>query len=129
MQAGSVRRYPADIEAAVYLCCLKAMQNACKHAGERASIRLRVREEAGTLTFEVTDDGAGFDAAGRRLGAGLLNMADRLGAFGGRLRVDSAPGRGTRVTGMVCVAAGARVVGAADQHIPDAANPASPALR
>ncbi len=129
VQAGSVGRYPADVEAAVYFCCLEAMQNACKHAGERASVRLRVREEAGTLTFEVTDDGAGFDAAGRRLGAGLLNMADRLGAFGGRLRVDSAPGQGTRVTGMVCVAAGARVVGAADQRIPAAANPASPALR
>ena len=65
VQAGSVGRYPADVEAAVYFCCLEAMQNACKHAGERASIRLRVREEAGTLTFEVTDDGAGFDAAGR----------------------------------------------------------------
>jgi signal transduction histidine kinase len=104
VQAGSVGRYPADVEAAVYFCCLEAMQNACKHAGERASIRLRVREEAGTLTFEVTDDGAGFDAAGRGFGAGLLNMADRLGAFGGCLRVDSAPGRGTRVTGTVPVA-------------------------
>jgi signal transduction histidine kinase len=31
----------------------------------------------------------------------LLNMADRLGAFGGRLRVDSAPGQGTRVAGTV----------------------------
>jgi signal transduction histidine kinase len=101
VQAGSVGRYPADVEAAVYFCCLEAIQNACKHAGERASIRLRVREEAGTLTFEVTDDGTGFDAAGRGLGAGLLNMADRLGAFGGRLRVDSVPGQGTRVTGTV----------------------------
>jgi signal transduction histidine kinase len=101
VRAGSVGRYPADVEAAVYFCCLEAMQNACKHAGERASIRLRVREEAGTLTFEVTDDGTGFDAAGRRLGAGLLNMADRLGAFGGRLQVDSVPGQGTRVTGTV----------------------------
>jgi signal transduction histidine kinase len=115
VQAGSAGRYPADVEAAVYFCCLEAMQNACKHAGEQATIRLRVREEAGTLTFEVTDDGAGFDAAGfdaagfdaagRGLGAGLLNMADRLGAFGGRLRVDSAPGRGTRVTGTVAVPA------------------------
>ena len=101
VRAGSVGRYPADVEAAVYFCCLEAMQNACKHAGERASIRLRVREEAGTLTFEVTDDGAGFNAAGRRLGAGLLNMAARLGACGGRLRVDSVPGQGTSVTGTV----------------------------
>ena len=101
VQAGSLGRYPAEVEAAVYFCCLEAMQNACKHAGERAAIRLRLREEAGTLTFEVTDDGAGFDASRRGLGAGLLNMADRIGAFGGHLRVDSAPGQGTRVTGTV----------------------------
>jgi signal transduction histidine kinase len=103
VQAGSLGRYPADVEAAVYFCCLEAMQNACKHAGERATIRLRMGEEPGTLTFEVTDDGAGFDAARRGLGAGFLNMADRLAAFGGSLRVDSAPGRGTRVTGTVPV--------------------------
>jgi signal transduction histidine kinase len=107
VQAGSLGRYPADIEAAVYFCCLEAIQNACKHAGEGAAIRLRLREEAGTLTFEVTDDGAGFDTAARGIGAGLLNMADRLGAFGGHLRIDSAPGRGTRVTGLVPVAASA----------------------
>jgi signal transduction histidine kinase len=101
VQAAPAGRYPADIEAAVYFCCLEAMQNACKHAGERATIQVRVQEEAGTLTFGVTDDGAGFDAAGGGLGAGLLNMADRLAAFGGCLRIDSAPGRGTRVTGMV----------------------------
>jgi signal transduction histidine kinase len=106
VQAGSLGRYPADIEAAVYFCCLEAMQNACKHAGERATIWLRVREEPATLALEVTDDGAGFDAADRGLGAGFLNMADRLGAFGGHLCVDSAPGQGTRVTGMVPVNAG-----------------------
>jgi len=79
------------------------VQNACKHAGERATIRLRVREEPGTLRFDVTDDGAGFDGAGRGLGAGLRNMADRMGAFGGRLLVESAPGEGTQVTGTVPV--------------------------
>jgi signal transduction histidine kinase len=89
------------------------MQNACKHAGERAAIRLRVREEPGTLTFEVIDDGAGFDAAGCGLGAGFLNMADRLGAFGGRLQVDSAPGQGTRITGTIPVAGADEVQAAA----------------
>ena len=103
VRAASLGRYPADIEAAVYFCCLEAMQNACKHAGERATIRLRVRKEPGTVSFEVTDDGAGFDPASRGLGAGLRNMADRMGAFGGRLLVESAPGEGTQVTGMVPV--------------------------
>jgi signal transduction histidine kinase len=107
VQAAPAGRYPADIEAAVYFCCLEAMQNACKHAGEGATIRLRLREEPGTLAFEVTDDGSGFDAATRGLGAGLLNMADRLAAFGGRLRIDSAPRQGTRVTGTVPLPASA----------------------
>jgi signal transduction histidine kinase len=101
----SLGRYPADIEAAVYFCCLEAVQNGCKHAGERATIGVRVQEERGTLTFEVTDDGAGFGTTGRGLGAGLRNMADRMGAFGGRLLVESAPGEGTRVTGTVPVPA------------------------
>ena len=105
VRAASLGRYPADIEAAVYFCCLEAMQNACKHAGERATIRLRVREEPGTLRFDVTDDGAGFDTTGHGRGAGLRNMADRMGAFGGRLVVESAPGEGTQVTGSVPVPA------------------------
>jgi len=106
VRAASLGRYPADIEAAVYFCCLEALQNAGKHAGERATIRLRVREEPGTLMFEVVDDGAGFDTRGRGLGAGLRNMTDRMGAFGGRLLVESAPGEGTRVAGAVPVPAG-----------------------
>jgi signal transduction histidine kinase len=105
VRAASLGRYPADIEAAVYFCCLEAMQNACKHAGERATIHLRMREESGTLTFDVTDDGAGFGTTGHGLGAGLRNMADRMGAFGGRLLVESAPGEGTQVTGTVPVTA------------------------
>jgi signal transduction histidine kinase len=103
VRAASLGRYPADIEAAVYFCCLEALQNAGKHAGERATVRLRLREDPGTLRFEVIDDGAGFDATGHELGAGLRNMADRVGAFGGRLLVQSAAGEGTRVAGAVPV--------------------------
>lgn len=103
VRADSVGRYPAGIEAAVYFCCLEAMQNARKHAGERATLCLRVQQQAAALTFDVVDDGAGFASGSRPPGAGFLNMADRLGAFGGTLRVDSAPGAGTRVTGTIPV--------------------------
>jgi signal transduction histidine kinase len=116
VRAASLGRYPADIEAAVYFCCLEALQNACKHAGERATIRLRVREEPGTLTFEVIDDGAGFDTRRRALGAGLRNMVDRMGAFGGCLLVKSAPGQGTRVTGAVPVPAAPGLMAAVAGH-------------
>jgi glucose-6-phosphate-specific signal transduction histidine kinase len=64
-------------------------------------LALRLREDAGLLTFDVVDDGKGFDAQARGLGAGFLNMADRLGALGGSLRVESAPRRGTTVSGTI----------------------------
>jgi signal transduction histidine kinase len=106
VDAATLGRYPAEVEAAVYFCCLEAIQNACKHAGEGATIALRLREDAGMLTFDVADDGKGFDAQGRGLGAGFVNMADRLGALGGSLRVESAPQRGTMVPGAVPAGAG-----------------------
>ena len=67
------------------------------------------------LRFEVADDGAGFDLASAGIdGHGFVNMADRLGAIGGTLTVESAPGRGT-------------TVGGTSPSRPDAAGRASPA--
>jgi signal transduction histidine kinase len=100
-EADGLRRYSRELEAAVYFCCVEALQNAGKHAGTGASARVRVWEEAGGLGFEVKDDGAGFDAGTTGQGAGITNMSDRLGAVGGSLHVESEAGRGTRVTGLV----------------------------
>jgi signal transduction histidine kinase len=101
VDAARLGRYPADVEATVYFCCLEAIQNACKYAGPGAALTLRVAEDVGALTFAVADDGTGFDAAARGLGAGFLNMTDRLGALGGSLQVTSAPRQGTTVSGTV----------------------------
>jgi signal transduction histidine kinase len=87
------------VEATVYFCCLEALQNANKHAGPDATLTIRVAEDAGRLVFEVIDDGVGFESRGKGLGVGFINMNDRLGAVGGSLQVNSAPGRGTRVRG------------------------------
>jgi signal transduction histidine kinase len=96
-------RYPAEIEAAVYFCCLEAIQNAGKHAGDRARLDVRVWADGAALAFDVSDDGQGFEVSHRGLGAGFVNMQDRLCALGGSLRVESAPGQGTRVSGTVAV--------------------------
>jgi signal transduction histidine kinase len=114
-----VGRYPSDIEAAVYFCCLEAMQNAGKHAGEGARITIAVNATDHALQFEVADDGAGF-AAGRGAlqGHGFVNMMDRLGAIGGRLDVDSAPGKGTRISGTIPLTV----------QVPDAPEPVPEAL-
>jgi signal transduction histidine kinase len=100
--ADGIGRYAQNLEAAVYFCCLEALQNAAKHAGEGATAVVRVWEEEGALFFDITDDGVGFDPARRSSqGAGFVNMGDRVGAIGGRLDVQSASGKGTRVSGRI----------------------------
>ncbi len=93
-------RYPEEAETASYFCCLEAMQNAAKHAGDGAAVAVRVGGDESALWFEVTDDGVGFDSAAAT-GHGFVNMRDRLGAIGGQLSIDSVPGHGARVSARI----------------------------
>jgi signal transduction histidine kinase len=95
-----IGRFSADIEAAVYFCCLEALQNVAKHAPE-SQVQLRVWEEEGGLLFTVTDDGPGFDPKVAQTGHGFMNMSDRLGAIGGSVRWESVPGAGSTVRGSI----------------------------
>jgi signal transduction histidine kinase len=94
VEADGIGRFGQDTEAAVYFCCLEALQNTAKYAhASQARICLQARD--GALWLTVSDDGAGYDARHTPMGSGLRNMADRLAALGGRLEIQSAPGRGT----------------------------------
>jgi signal transduction histidine kinase len=93
-------RQPIETEAAVYFCCLEAIQNASKYA-QASRVEVRLGHEGSSLTFEVRDDGVGFDAASTTAGSGLLGIADRLSALGGSVEVTSSPGSGTIVIGRV----------------------------
>ena len=95
-----IGRYSPEIEAAVYFCCLEALQNAAKHAPS-ASVEVRLWEESGGLVFCVSDDGPGFDADRARKGHGFVNMADRLGAIGGTIRWQSGPAQGAQIHGTI----------------------------
>ncbi|HWM18118.1 MAG TPA: histidine kinase [Ilumatobacteraceae bacterium] len=107
VDTAGIGRYAAEMEAAIYFCVLEALQNAGKHAGDGATVRVTITERDGTLGFEVSDDGAGFDAAAvGDHGHGFVNMADRLGAFGGTLAVRSAPGAGATIAGSLPLPAG-----------------------
>ena len=97
VHADGIGRYPPELEAAVYFCCLEALQNAGKYAGEGATATVRIQHENDRLVFEVQDSGAGFDVTSQGRGAGMTNMMDRVGAVGGSLRVESSPGGGTTV--------------------------------
>jgi signal transduction histidine kinase len=103
-------RYTQEMEAAVYFCCLEALQNVAKYS--RAShATLWLAEQDGHLVFEVQDDGKGFDASNQSLGTGLQGMSDRLSALDGTLEVRSRPGEGTTVIGRLPLAARDRDLG------------------
>ena len=103
VETDRIGRYPQDVESAVYFCCLEALQNVAKYANAtHATVRLS--DEEG-LSFEVSDDGSGFDPSSTGYGSGLQGMADRLDAVGGTLEVRSQQGGGTTVTGRVSVRA------------------------
>lgn len=101
VKAEGLSRYSPEEEAAVYFCCMEAMQNAGKHAGPAAVVNVKVWQEDSALCFQVADDGTGFDTGASGGGAGFVNMSDRVGAIGGTLQVASAPGRGTIVSGRI----------------------------
>ena len=100
VDADGVGRYPAEIENAIYFCCVEALQNATRHAPGSA-VRISLAGDQRQVMFTVTDDGPGFDPAVSTAGSGLRNMSDRLAALGGSCQVDSRPGRGTTVTGRI----------------------------
>ncbi len=99
-----VGRLQPEIEAAVYFCCLEAMQNVVKYASA-SQIDITVATAGNVLRFEIADDGKGFDPASITRSSGLQNMQDRVEVLGGQLAVKSAPGAGTRVTGSIPLAA------------------------
>jgi signal transduction histidine kinase len=92
-------RYPPSTEAAFYYCCSEALQNAAKHGGPATTVTVTAVADEQTLTLTIGDTGCGFNPM--IVGTGLTNMTDRLSAIGGRLEIDTAPGRGTRITAAV----------------------------
>jgi signal transduction histidine kinase len=100
VDADGLHRYPSELEAAVYFCCLEALQNAAKHA-PGATVTIRLREEGGAVQFSVTDDGPGFEVTAATAGHGFINMRDRLGAIGGTVEWTSARGEGAHIWGTI----------------------------
>jgi signal transduction histidine kinase len=87
-----------DLETTAYYVAAEAIANAIKHA-RAGRITLEVNEIDGDLLVRVSDDGIG--AVRPHTGSGLVGLADRVGAHGGRLVVSNSPGRGTIVEAML----------------------------
>jgi len=97
--APNVERLPFAVQEELYHIAQEALNNALKHAhAQRVRVHLQFLDTATSL--EVWDDGVGFEPEGAREGAGLglPGMKERAQRIGGKLQIEGAPGKGTRVT-------------------------------
>jgi signal transduction histidine kinase len=88
------RRLPPTVESSVYFVVSEALTNVVKHAHASAAT-VRISDEDGCLTVEVSDDGEG--GADMREGSGLSGLADRVAALDGSLAITSPRSAGTTV--------------------------------
>jgi signal transduction histidine kinase len=96
------RRLASEVEASAYFIVAEALTNVVKHA-HATCVEVTAAVDNGTLRVAVRDDGTGgADPEGH----GLQGIGDRVAALGGRLRVDSARGVGTRLTAELPLAGG-----------------------
>ena len=86
---------PDEVKICVYRVVQEAINNASAHASAK-SAHVSVTEVPDRLTIEITDDGQGFDPQ-RVRGMGLLGMEERVKRLGGKLKIESRAGRGTRI--------------------------------
>ena len=95
-------RLAPGLEASAYRIIQEALTNVAKHA-RATSCRVYLQRLPTTVLVTIEDDGAGFDeaevaSAGARAGLGLIGIRERAKQLRGTVRLESAPGRGTRLT-------------------------------
>jgi signal transduction histidine kinase len=96
------QRLLPEIEASAYRIVQEALTNVAKHA-RATSCRVFLQGLSNTILITIEDNGAGFDPAGTQRtggqrGLGLIGIRERASQLRGTVRLESAPGRGTRLT-------------------------------
>jgi signal transduction histidine kinase len=99
---GELAKLPPEIETALFRMCQEALTNVARHA-QATAVLVQVGVEDGDVVIDIEDDGKGFDPGGTakpdgRRPWGLMGIGERAEILGGKARIDSAPGKGTRVT-------------------------------
>jgi signal transduction histidine kinase len=85
-------RLPERLEVAAYYVVSEALTNVAKHA-QASVVQVELTAEDSTAELSIRDDGVGGADPDR--GSGLIGLADRVEAIGGRIRITSRPGSGT----------------------------------
>ncbi len=102
-ESGGSSSFPLNVRLGLYRVVEEAIGNAIKHSeADEIDVRLWISEQDSTLNLTIQDDGKGFvpDAETKR-SLGLVTIQDYISAIGGNFVLDSAPGRGTKITACV----------------------------
>jgi signal transduction histidine kinase len=105
-QGGKLPALAEPVSITLYRFLQEALTNIARHANAR-QVNVVLRHDAEEISLIVEDDGEGFVpglaalVAGKNQGLGLLGMEERLELLGGRLEIDSEPGRGTQVAAYI----------------------------
>ncbi|HTX39198.1 MAG TPA: ATP-binding protein [Bryobacteraceae bacterium] len=87
---------PDEHRTCIFRVVQEALHNATRHAGA-SHVRIQVRQEATQIHVQISDDGTGFEPRLEK-GVGILGMEERVRNLGGKLHIESAPGRGARLS-------------------------------
>jgi signal transduction histidine kinase len=101
VQSSNGVRLSVPVETVLYRVVQEALNNISKHARAK-SVRIRFHISDKMVRCSIFDDGVGFNAAGGEAsptsqGLGLLGMREKLQPLGGALKIESAPGQGTKL--------------------------------
>jgi signal transduction histidine kinase len=108
---GELDRLPEPHRTTVYRVVQEALTNCAKHSRARR-IEVRVRDEAGSLSLTIQDDGVGMVPAAGRSGFGLIGLEERVREVGGSVSMTSGAGLGTTLQVDIPVPQGGGVVDA-----------------
>jgi NarL family two-component system sensor histidine kinase LiaS len=90
------RILPIETEYAFYRMAQETLANIARHSAA-TQVEISLNYEIDTVTLEIRDNGRGFDLQTTPSGLGIKSMQERTQALGGRLILESTPGKGTRV--------------------------------
>lgn len=96
-------RLSAELETVLYRTVQEALTNVARHA-QASKVRTHLEREEFKIAVSIEDDGVGFDVeevagyGAKVRGSGLLGIRERVSSLGGRFRIESRPGQGTRLS-------------------------------
>jgi len=97
VRAEGTQTLPLTVEEALFRVAQEALANVARHS-KATLVQMLLTSADDTVTLSVVDNGQGFDTAHEgRLGVGLLSMQERMKSLGGDVKVESTPGKGTRI--------------------------------